>query len=59
MAGIALISLAEGESFDSNPLGILLSLAAAVCWGGYSVCLEWAQASSGLSELQSTRKIFF
>ena len=59
MAGIALISLAEGESFDSNPLGILLSLAAAVCWGGYSVCLEWAQANSGLSELQSTRKIFF
>lgn len=59
MAGIALISLAEGESFDSNPLGILLSLAAAICWGGYSVCLEWAQTSSGLSELQSTRKIFF
>ena len=59
MAGIALISLAEGEAFDSNPLGILLSLAAAICWGGYSVCLEWAQASSGLSELQSTRKIFF
>ena len=51
--------LIQGESFDSNPLGILLSLAAAVCWGGYSVCLEWAQASSGLSELQSTRKIFF
>ena len=59
IAGIALISLAEGESFDSNPLGILLSLAAAICWGGYSVCLEWAQANSGLSELQSTRKIFF
>ena len=60
MAGIALISLAEGESFDCNPVGILLSLAAAVCWGGYGVCLEWAQSKAGpLSELQITRKIFF
>ena len=59
MAGIALISLAEGESFDCDPIGILLSLAAAVCWGGYGVCLEWAHADSGLNDLQITRKIFF
>ena len=59
MAGIALISLAEGESFDCNPMGVLLSLAAAGCWGGYGVCLEWAQTGSGLSDLQMTRKIFF
>lgn len=59
MAGIALISLAEGESFDCDPIGIFLSVAAAVCWGGYSVCLEWAHADSGLSDLQITRKIFF
>lgn len=59
MAGIALISLAEGESFDCNPIGILLSLAAAVCWGGYGVCLEWAHVSAGLNDLQITRKIFF
>lgn len=59
MAGIALISLAEGESFDCDPIGILLSLAAAVCWGGYGVCLEWAHTDSGLNDLQITRKIFF
>lgn len=59
MAGIAMISLAEGESFDCDPIGILLSLAAAVCWGGYGVCLEWAHADSGLNDLQITRKIFF
>ncbi|WP_297213216.1 DMT family transporter [uncultured Flavonifractor sp.] len=59
MAGIALISLAEGESFDCDPIGILLSLGSAVCWGGYGVCLEWAHSSSGLSDLQITRKIFF
>ena len=59
MAGIALISLAEGESFDCDPIGVFLSLAAAVCWGGYGVCLEWAQAKSECNGLQITRKIFF
>lgn len=59
MAGIAAISLAEGQSFDFNPIGILLALGAAVCWGGYGVCLEWAHTSAGLSDLQITRKIFF
>lgn len=59
MAGIALISLAEGESFDCDPIGVFLSLAAAVCWGGYGVCLEWAQAKSEYNDLQITRKIFF
>ena len=59
MAGIALISLAEGESFDCDPIGVFLSLAAAVCWGGYGVCLEWAQAKSEFNDLQITRKIFF
>ena len=35
MAGIALISLAEGESFDFNPSGCLLALGSAVSWGVY------------------------
>ena len=59
MAGIVLISLAEGESFDCNPIGVLLSLGAAMCWGCYGVCLEWTHTKAGLSDLQITRKIFF
>ena len=58
MGGIALISLAEGKSFDFNPIGIPLSLGSAICWGGYGVCLEFAQRQ-GYSELHTTRKIFF
>ena len=58
MAGIALISLAEGESFDFDPIGCLLALGSAVSWGVYGLCLEGTQRQ-GLSELVTTRKIFF
>ncbi|NCB64285.1 MAG: DMT family transporter, partial [Clostridia bacterium] len=58
MAGITLISLAGGDSFDLNPSGILLTLGAAVVWGAYGVCIELTQAS-GLNDIQVTRKVFF
>lgn len=58
MLGIALISLAEGDSFDLNPVGILLALGASVSWGGYGVCIAMAPLE-GLSDIQVTRKVFF
>ena len=58
MAGIALISLAEGESFDFDPIGCLLALGSAVSWGVYGLCLEAAQ-QQGLNDLLVTRKVFF
>ena len=58
LTGIALISLSGGESLELNPLGDLLTLGAALCWGAYGVCLEFA-SSSGLNQLQCTRKVFF
>ncbi len=58
MSGIALISLAGGEGLDLNPLGNLLTLGAALCWGLYGVCLETA-GGQGLTQLQATRKVFF
>lgn len=58
MAGISLISLAGGDRLDLNPAGILLTLAAAVVWGAYGVCVELSQAA-GLTEIQMTRKMFF
>lgn len=58
MAGIALISLAEGESFDFNPIGCLLALGSAISWGVYGLCLESAQRQ-GLNDLLVTRKVFF
>ena len=58
MSGIALISLAGGEGLDMDPLGNLLTLGAALCWGLYGVCLETA-GSQGLTQLQATRKVFF
>lgn len=58
MAGIALISLSNGERLELNPLGDLLTLGAALCWGTYGVCLELC-AASGLTNLQVTRKVFF
>ena len=58
MAGISLISLSGGDRIDLNPMGILLTLGAAVAWGAYGVCVELSQAS-GLTDLQITRKFFF
>lgn len=58
MTGIALISLTGEATLEINPLGDLLTLGAALCWGAYGVCLELT-ASSGLNQLQITRKVFF
>lgn len=58
MTGIALISLAGGEAFGLSPLGDLLTLGAAFCWGAYGVLVEIIQPQ-GYTELQATRKIFF
>lgn len=51
LTGIALISLSGGESLELNPLGDLLTLGAALCWGAYGVCLEFASSSSGFGRL--------
>lgn len=58
LTGITLISLARGETLDLNPLGSLLTLGAAFCWGCYGVCVELTR-SSGCTNLQVTRKVFF
>ena len=58
MSGIALISLSGGEGLDLDPIGNLLTLGAALCWGLYGVCLE-AAGGQGLTQLQATRKVFF
>lgn len=58
LTGITLISLARGETLDFNPLGSLLTLGAAFCWGCYGVCVELTR-SSGCTNLQVTRKVFF
>lgn len=58
MAGIALISVAEGEAFDLDPIGCLLALGSAISWGFYGLCLNAAQRQ-GLSDLLVTRKVFF
>lgn len=58
MTGIALISLPGGEALELNPLGDLLTLLAALCWGTYGVCLELTGAA-GFNQVQVTRKVFF
>lgn len=58
MAGITLISLANGESLELNPLGDLLTVGAALCWGAYGVFIELTQ-KDGLNQIQVTRKVFF
>ena len=58
MAGITLISVASGEVVGINPVGDLLTLGAAFCWGAYGVCIELTQPQ-GYTNLQVTRKVFF
>lgn len=58
IAGITLISLSGGAALELNPIGDLLTLGAALCWGGYGVCIELTQAD-GLNSIQVTRKVFF
>lgn len=58
LAGITLISLSNGEALELNPLGDLLTIGAAFCWGAYGVCVELAQGS-GCTNIQLTRKVFF
>jgi len=58
MAGITLISVAQGDALDFNLIGCGLTLGAAFCWGAYGVCIELTQGC-GLSSIQVTRKVFF
>ncbi len=58
MAGITLISVAQGEALDMDFIGCGLTLGAALCWGAYGVCIELTEAS-GYTSLQVTRKVFF
>ena len=58
MAGITLISVAQGEALDVDFIGCGLTLGAAFCWGAYGVCIELTEAS-GYTSLQVTRKVFF
>lgn len=58
MAGIILISLPEGDTLALNPLGDLMTLGAALCWGVYGVLVEGTQ-SDGLASIQVTRKVIF
>ena len=58
MAGITLISVAQGDHLDLNLIGCLLTLGAAFCWGAYGVCIELTE-QSGYTSLQVTRKVFF
>lgn len=58
MAGIVLISAFSGEALGINPIGDLLTLGAAFCWGAYGVFIELAQPQ-GYTNLQVTRKVFF
>ncbi|MDE6590299.1 MAG: DMT family transporter, partial [Oscillospiraceae bacterium] len=57
MAGITLISVTGGEELGLNPLGDLLTLGAALCWGAYGVFIELVQPQ-GYTDLQVTRKVF-
>lgn len=54
--GIALLSF-SGQALNLNPLGDLLCLLAAVCWGGYSVFLKKIE-TCGYDTLLVTRRIF-
>lgn len=58
MAGITLISVAQGEELDFDFIGCGLTLGAAFCWGAYGVCIELTE-NSGYTSLQVTRKVFF
>ena len=58
MAGITLISVAQGEALDFDFIGCGLTLGAAFCWGAYGVCIELTE-NSGYTSLQVTRKVFF
>lgn len=57
MSGIIIISLG-GSSLQLNPIGDLLCLGAALCWGLYGIFLEMT-AEQNLTTIQATRKVFF
>lgn len=56
IAGIALLSF-SGQALNLNPLGDLLCLLAAMCWGAYSVFLKKIE-TYGYDTLLVTRRIF-
>ena len=56
IVGIALLSF-SGQALNLNPLGDLLCLLAAMCWGAYSVFLKKIE-TYGYDTLLVTRRIF-
>ena len=56
IAGIALLSF-SGQALNLNPLGDLLCLLAAMCWGAYSVFLKKIE-TYGYDTLLVTRRTF-
>lgn len=59
MAGIVLISVVNGEELGLDPMGSVLALGAAVCWGVYGIFVEVCHQQGEYTDLQSTRKMFF
>lgn len=58
LAGIALLSLGDGRGLSADLLGNLLTVGAALSWGGYSVLLAKLR-TCGYTTVQATRKVFF
>ena len=56
LCGIAAVTF-DGASIEFSPKGDLLALAAAMCWGLYSIFMS--QMTSKYGTLFATRKIFF
>ncbi|MFV0351301.1 MAG: DMT family transporter [Oscillospiraceae bacterium] len=57
MGGILLISLNGAANLNLNPMGDLLVLIAAICWGVYSVIIKKI-GSFGFNTIQVTRRTF-
>ncbi len=58
LAGISMLSLAGTDGFSFSALGDLLTICAALSWGGYCVSMAYLR-ESGYTPLHATRKTFF
>jgi drug/metabolite transporter (DMT)-like permease len=58
MAGIITISYNGAATFKLNPIGDLLALGAALCWGFYSFFLRKIN-DKGYDSIKATRRVFF
>ena len=58
LGGITLLSLGNGGGLSADLLGNLLTVGAALSWGGYSVLMAKLR-TCGYTTVQTTRKIFF